>query len=139
MLGVLFLVQFHNFDRLWAFIRVTRSYSSHPFLCAPGISYYMCDGSMHACTHTHTYLFLCRVGIGQFASISKSYHNCGLQEEGISTLPGGEDRREERGEEGEERTEGEERRKERGEEGEGYEEGERVRRKERGEEEESER
>ena len=34
MTSFLFLVLFNNFARLWASIGVTRSYSSHPFLCA---------------------------------------------------------------------------------------------------------
>ena len=37
MLGVLFLVQFNNFDQTGASIGVTHSYSSRPFLCALGI------------------------------------------------------------------------------------------------------
>ena len=34
MTGILFLVRFNNFTRLWAYIGVTRSSSNRPFLCA---------------------------------------------------------------------------------------------------------
>ena len=57
----LFLVRFNNFA-LWTFIGVTRSYSSHPFLCAldvciyvrmyvwMDVCMYVCmDGCMYVC------------------------------------------------------------------------------------------
>ena len=51
----LFLVRFNNFA-LWTFIGVTRSYSSHPFLCALDVCIYVrmyvwMDVCMYVCMY----------------------------------------------------------------------------------------
>ena len=76
MTSVLFLVQFNNFNRLWASIGVACSSSSCPFLCTPDSTHLLALFQQFGChvASTRTHL---------------QHHICGSK----SSLPRGEERR----------------------------------------------